>query len=110
MNYQERKEFRRSHTWKEFKHKCRLHTSRDYITKQPLVATWNLHHLDLNVSRYDVLEMDRFMLLNPKTHELIHELYKLYKRDPKVLDRIKETLQKMKELTGDETGNTQEDR
>ena len=50
------------------------------------------------------------MPLNPKTHELIHELYKLYKKDPKVLDRIKETLQKMKELTGDEAGNTQEDR
>lgn len=101
MNYQARKEFRRTPAWKAFKHKCRLHTSKDYITKQPLVAQWNLHHLDLNTARYDNLDMNRFMPLNPKTHELIHELYKLYKRDHKVLDRIKETLEKMEAFTNE---------
>ena len=100
MNYKQRQEFRKSHKWKEFKHKCRLHTSKDFITKKPLERGWNLHHLDLNVYRYDDLsDMKRFMPLNEKTHEIIHELYKWYSKDHKVLDRIKITLDKMEEYT-----------
>lgn len=101
MNREERAKFRKTHTWKAFRHKCRLLTSKDYITKQPLGRDWNLHHLDLNVQRYDVLDVHKFMPLNGKTHELIHELYKLYKKDHKVLDRIKVTLDKMEEYTND---------
>ena len=102
MNYNQRREFRKSAAWKEFKHRCRLHTSKDFITKQPLDRTWNLHHLDLNVQHYDdISEMDKFLPLNESTHKLIHELYKLYKKDPKVLDRINAVLEKMKEYTGD---------
>lgn len=100
MNRAEREKFRKTSTWKNFKHKCRLRTSKDFITKEPLDYNWNLHHLDLNVQRYDNLDdMNRFMPLNKKTHELIHELYKLYKKDHKVLDRIKSTLDKMEEYT-----------
>ena len=102
MTYEDRKKFRKSKIWKEFKAKCRLHTFKDYITKEPLNKDWNLHHLDLNVLRYDnVSDMKRFMPLNSKTHEVIHELYKWYKKDHKVLDRIKETLEKMEELTNE---------
>jgi hypothetical protein len=46
--------------------------------------------------------MKRFMPLNKKTHEIVHEVYKWYKKDPSVLDRLKETLDKMKEYTSDE--------
>ena len=99
MNYKERKEFRSSKKWKAFKAKCRLHSSKDYITNEPLMRGWNLHHLDLKYETYTVLEIDRFMCLNTKTHELIHELFKLYKKDKKVIDRIRETLEKMSELT-----------
>lgn len=100
MNRQQRSDFRRSDTWKKFKHKCRLHTSKDYITKDPLVRNWNLHHLDLDITRYDdISDMNRFMPLNPKTHEMIHELFKYYKKDPNVINRLKVTLEKMYELT-----------
>ncbi len=112
MNYKERSEFRKSDKWHKFKAKCRLHTSKDYITKEPLCRMWNLHHLDLNTKRYDNLDMHRFMPLNPKTHETIHELFKWYKKDPKVLDRIKETLEKMWEYTNEpvQKSDSQEDR
>ena len=99
MDEKSRREFRKSAKWKKFRAKCRLHTSKDYITKKPLERDWNLHHLDLNTKRYDNLDMNRFMPLNKKTHEIIHEIYKWYKKDHKVLERIKLTLEKMEEYT-----------
>lgn len=101
MIEQQRRDFRKSSAWKKFKHKMRLRTTLDYITKQHLVRNWNLHHLDLNVDRYDVLDAERFMCLNPKTHELIHNLYKLYRRDRKVIERIKHVLELMYKFTNE---------
>lgn len=100
MNYKQRSEFRKTSAWHKWKAKCRLHTSKDFITKEPLCRNWNLHHLDLNIQHYDnITDMNRFMPLNPKTHEVIHEIFKWYKKDHKVLDRIKLTLDKMEEYT-----------
>lgn len=100
MNYKQRSDFRKTNAWHKWKAKCRLHTSKDFITKEPLCRNWNLHHLDLNVQRYDnITDMNRFMPLNPKTHEIIHELFKWYKKDHKVIDRIKKTLDLMEEYT-----------
>lgn len=104
MDRNERAKFRKSRHWKAFRHECRLHTSKDFITKEPLGRNWNLHHLDLNVQRYDQIDdMKRFMPLNDKTHEIIHELFKWYKKDHKVLDRIKTTLDKMEAFTNERT-------
>ena len=116
MNYKQRSDFRKTNAWHKWKAKCRLHTSKDYITKEPLCRKWNLHHLDLNVQRYDnITDMNRFMPLNPKTHEIIHELFKWYKKDHKVIDRIKRTLDLMEEYTNevlhrDNKMETQKDR
>lgn len=100
MNRQERSDFRRSDKWHKFKAKCRLHTSVDYITREPLIRNWNLHHLDLRHQNYtDISDMKKFLPLNPKTHELIHELFKYYHKNPKSIDRIKEVLEKMEEYT-----------
>ena len=116
MNYKERQAFRKTDAWHRWKAKCRLHTSKDFITKEPLCRNWNLHHLDLNIQRYDnITDMKRFMPLNPKTHEVIHEVFKWYKKDHKVLDRIKKTLDLMEEYTGevlrrDNKVETQKDR
>lgn len=102
MNYKERAAFRRSDPWHKWKAKCRLHCSKDFITKQPLQSDWNLHHLDLEISRYDhITDMKRFMPLNKKSHEIIHEVYKWYKRDHKVLDRMKKVLELMEEYTNE---------
>lgn len=110
MNYKERQAFRKTDAWHKWKAKCRLHTSKDFITRDPLCRNWNLHHLDLNVQRYDnITDMKRFMPLNPKTHEIIHELFKWYKKDHKVLERIKKTLDLMEEYTGGYTSTTSHD-
>lgn len=102
MDEKSRREFRKSSKWKRFRAKCRLHTSKDFITKKPLERDWNLHHLDLNVKRYDdVSDMQRFMPLNKKTHEIIHEIFKWYKKDHRVLERIKLTIEKMEEYTNE---------
>ena len=107
MTRAEREKFRKSHVWKEFRAKCRLHTSKDFITKAPLEKNWNLHHLDLEVTRYtDISDMNRFMPLNKKTHEIIHELFKWYKKDHKVLDRIKQVLEMMEQYTNENHTNT----
>lgn len=99
MDYLERKRFRHSNAWKAFKEKIRLKHSIDAITKEFLVKGWNLHHLDLNTRRYDILEPEKFACLNPKTHEVIHEVYKWYRKDKKVLERMKDILEKMEEYS-----------
>lgn len=107
MDYKQRSDFRKTNAWHKWKAKCRLHTSKDYITKEPLCRKWNLHHLDLNIQRYDnITDMNRFMPLNPKTHEIIHELFKWYKKDHKVIDRIKRTLDLMEEYTNESNKST----
>lgn len=100
MNYKQRSQFRKSDEWHKFKYKCRLHTSRDFITKKPLERDWNLHHMDLKVQNYsDISDMNKFLPLNKKTHEILHEIYKWYSKDHKVLDRLKQVLDKMEEYT-----------
>lgn len=99
MNKKEREEFRKGRAWKQFKQDCRLSCSTDFITKEPLVKTWNLHHLDLDVSRYDRLDKDKFVPLNPKTHELVHEVYKRWKKDKGIIRRLEIILEKMEEYT-----------
>lgn len=102
MDKKERAAFRKSDAWYKLKAKCRLHTSKDFITKKPLDKDWSLHHLDLNTSRYDKIDdIKRFMPLNKKTHEVIHELFKWYRKDHKVLDRIKTVLDLMEKYTND---------
>lgn len=98
----EREKFRKSRTWLEFRAKLRLKVTKDFITKDPLTKTWNLHHLDLRVQHYDKLEDEnRFLPLNKKTHEMVHELFKVYKRDRQVLERLKKVLDLMLQYTED---------
>ncbi len=109
MTIKERGAFRKSAKWKAFRQKCRLHTSRDYITKQSLMRDWNLHHLDLDVTRYDQLDdMNKFMPLNKKTHEVVHEVFKWYKRDKRSIVRLKETIERMYHYTIEDKGVTNE--
>lgn len=100
MNREQRIKFRKSRIWRRFKSEFRLKHTVDAITNEPLVNTWNLHHLDLSPIRYDDLSCeDHFVALNPSTHDLIHELFKLYKKDRKVIARIEKMLETMFKLT-----------
>ena len=91
--------FRQTKAWKEFRQKMRdKQNSLDYITGKKLNKFWNLHHLDMSTENYEKLEEDNFICLNKQMHETIHTLFRYYKKDPTVLDRLKTVLDRMNEL------------
>lgn len=49
----------------------------------------------------DLEDHSKFRPLNKSTHELIHTLYKYYRKDPKVLDRLKELMDLMVQFNED---------
>lgn len=67
----------------------------DPITNKALRPGWNCHHLDMSVENYDDLSIERFVPLNKATHELVHTLYRYYRRDPDVLERLRAVLDAM---------------
>lgn len=67
----------------------------DPITKKKLCKGCNLHHRNLSADEYENLENENdFVLLNKQTHDSLHWLYRYWKSDPGILDRIKEELLK----------------
>lgn len=98
-----KRDFRASKKWKLFRHK--MHTKQNglcYITQKKLLKMANLHHLDLDEKHYeDLSKEENFVFLNKSIHEVVHTLYRYYKTDEKVLDRLKEVLDKMKLINGD---------
>lgn len=93
-------DFRRTKTWKDFRtKKFEDQDGIDPVTNKKLYKGANLHHLDLNEEHYeDISDETHFVLLNKKTHDCIHFLYNYYKVDPEVLERVRQILQKMKEI------------
>lgn len=99
MSQKEKNKFRRSSKWLEFRAYQKKKHNIDCITLSPLRKGWNLHHLDLNEEHYEDLSNEsHFVPLNKKTHDVIHFLYIYYKKDEKVLERLKELLNQMKEI------------
>ena len=95
-----KRNFRQSKKWKEFKKlKKKECGGIDKITQKPLRKFWQLHHEDLEVENYQVLN-DNFICLNNQTHEFIHWLWRYYKADENIIDRLKAEMQKMKKING----------
>lgn len=95
-----KKRVRNSKAWKTLRHEKNVEQKGlDPITGSKLTKLANLHHMDLNENNYHKLDnKDNFILLNRQTHETIHILYKWYCKDRKVISRLVELLEKMKEL------------
>ena len=67
-------------------------------TKKKLFKGANLHHRNLNADEYENIEnTDDFVMLNHQTHECLHWIYRYYKNDPEILNRIREELEKWHE-------------
>ena len=112
MNETQKKKakFRSSKSWKLFRHKISVwklfrhkisvkQKGLDYITHAKLRKMSNLHHMDLNEKNYTNLDNeDNFIFCNHNTHCWIHEIYTYYKKDPEVLERLKEVLDRMVEI------------
>lgn len=100
MNWnEEKKKFRQTKEWKCFREKMKDRKV-DALTLSKLRKGWSLHHLDLDAMNYGNLDEDHFVCLNNKSHDAVHFLYNYYKKDRKVLDRLKSILDKMIEING----------
>jgi hypothetical protein len=95
-------EFRRTSDWKNFRSEMLQNFSADYLTGYPLRKGFNIHHLDMRDENYSNLNPERFVCLNKSIHEMVHLLYGYYVKDPDILNRIKDLLDKMIEYNNDE--------
>lgn len=100
MNEIQRKKrnFRARKAWKLFKLKKKKECGGiDKITLHKLSKRFELHHEDLREENYEVLN-DNFLPCNNKTHEVIHWLWRYYVVDPQIIDRLKDEMERMKEI------------
>jgi len=97
-----KEKFRKSREWKDFRAKMAiLFNHRDYITGRKLVKGFNVHHLrtEQDAENYqDISHEEEFIPLNSYCHKMLHYLFIFYQKDPTVMDRLKEILDKMCEL------------
>jgi hypothetical protein len=71
--------FRRSSRWLKFRRYMKATQKTDPITGSPLSPTFSVHHCDLREEHYeDVSDSERFIGLNPQTHETVHFLYQAH--------------------------------
>ena len=96
MDAKERANFRSTKVWRALREEKRSNDKVDFLTRKKLSKSYNLHHMDLNPDHYDDLSnSENFIPLNKKSHECIHFLYDYYAKDPTILDRLKDCLDKM---------------
>ena len=92
---------RNSKAWKDLRKRFKKEQKIDPITLKPLTNRFNLHHRNLDETHYcDLSNNEHFVALNPTSHDLVHFLFNIVKREQgyDVLDRIKIELQKMCEI------------
>lgn len=90
-----KRKFRQSKEWKSFrqvmKKKC---GGMDAITGHKLRKGYQVHHRNLDETKYAELEEDNFICCNNLTHKVLHWLYTYYKKDPAIIDRLKNEMEK----------------
>ena len=93
-----KRNFRASKKWKlkKVSEKKRAE-NKDEITQKPLRKRWQLHHNNLDKSKYEDMRQS-FLCCNNWTHKFIHWLYVYYTKDPAILDRIRDEMELMKKL------------
>lgn len=91
--------FRRTTAWREWRqHIAELQSGKDAVTGKKLVKRWHCHHLDMSAENYDKLIEENFVALNPQCHDVVHILFRYYKKDPDILEKFKKVLDRMREL------------
>jgi hypothetical protein len=81
MNSQERKRFRQTKRWLEFRKRLIEEQKTDPITGNRLSKTANCHHKLLDYDRYTDLTEENFVILNKNSHDCVHFLF--LKSDPR---------------------------
>ena len=95
-----KRDFRASKIWKLFRHQKNVEQDGlCYVTHKKLNKGANLHHIDLDAGHYtDLSDPSHFVFVNKSIHDCIHTLWRYYQKDPEVLDRLKEVLDRMVEV------------
>jgi len=94
-----KKKFRQTKEWKNFRKLMFSKSGKvDRITLKPLRKGWQLHHLLLDETKYAELQEENFVCINNMTHKFVHWLYTYFQKDPAIIDRIKNEMQKMSEI------------
>ena len=76
MTQADKKRFRQTKKWKDFRERKRKEQGKDPVTNSKLIRGYNLHHLDMSPENYtDITNEENFVGLNPQTHDMIHFLY-----------------------------------
>lgn len=103
MTQKQKTDFRMSPAWKKFRVLCKkAHNYTDFVTRQVLGKHWHLHHLDMRDEHYtNITDVERFVPLNSETHDFMHWCYRLWLKDPAVLERIRILLERMKACNND---------
>lgn len=102
---------RRSPEWNELRRTLfALQDNTDPITCSKLERHAECHHLSQEWRCYDNLSLDRFVLVNRKTHSTIHFLYDLYTRlgSWDFLHRMMNIVEQMKSITENDTNSIEE--
>lgn len=91
-----KRSFRTSKAWKEFRHKLNIkQKGLDPITGKKLYRGANCHHrhVSANEEEYgDLSNEDDFVMLNKSIHQMLHDIYRYWKNDPTILNRIEDEL------------------
>ena len=99
ISSEKKSKFRQSKEWKTFRIKiAEKQDKKDIITRKPLRKGYICHHLDMSPENYDSLTEENFIAVNKTTHDALHFLFRYYQKDPIVLYRFKEVLDRMNEL------------
>lgn len=89
---QAKRKFRSSKIWQSFR-KLKMNEQKgiDPITKKKLYKGWNLHHrhVTADTDEYqDISNPEHYVCLNYETHQMLHWLYRYWKKDKDVIKRI----------------------
>ena len=96
---QKKTAFRATRKWTKFRELLKMDRPFDELTLKPLRKGWNLHHMDLREENYeDLSDEDNFMCLNKMTHQLIHDGYRYYEKDPEFGERVLKCWERMYEI------------
>lgn len=98
----EKKQFRNSAAWKNFRLTKFAEQKIDPVTGAKLTSRANLHHLDENPDHYtDISDPTHFVLLNYETHSFLHYIWGDGKRRynwRKRLDAFRKLCERMDEV------------
>lgn len=97
ITQKDKSKIRHSNNWKILKEELELrYRHSDILTNDKLKEDFSCHHLDLNPNNYsNFADITHFVPLNKSSHEFLHFIYRYYAKDPSILNRLKDLLDKM---------------